>query len=362
MDSTFPLGFPTPTALYLVLYVATFIIHQALVGYVVAGSLYVAWATIAPGRGDTPRAEQPLASALRDWLPFVLSATITAGVAPLLFIQIVYPRHFYTANLLLSWRWMIVIPVLITAFYLLYLIKGATFSKWSYQVRAAVVLAVAACFLFVGFCWTANHLVANNESAWPEVYASGNVSLSATLVALRMLVWVGGACASMAVIAGWQLAAQSGSPSSQPIAVEIRRLARFSLGGLALASAAATAYLLQSDQAVSLSTLRVFALPYVVAAVIGVLVQAAAWAMQWRLGMNRRLLAMASFGYILALVGASVLRETVRLASVDIAELYQRNADAAAVGGFSVFLVFVVLNVAVITGCIWIVQKGIRKL
>ena len=49
----------------------------------------------------TAEKSDPLAAPLRDWLPFVLSAAITAGIAPLLFVQILYQRAFYTANLLL---------------------------------------------------------------------------------------------------------------------------------------------------------------------------------------------------------------------------------------------------------------------
>ncbi len=361
MDAVFPVGFPTPTAFYLTLYVLTFALHQALMHYVVAGSIYVAWATIAPGRGDTPRAEQPLASIVRDWLPFVLSAAVTAGVAPLLFVQIVYPRHFYTANLLLSWRWVIVIPVLIATFYLLYLVKSSTLSKWPGIARAAVVLVVAGCFIFVGFCWTANHLVANNESDWAEIYASGHPSMSTTAVTLRMLVWIGGSFASMSVIAGWQVAAQSTSRSSETVAIEMRRLARFSLGGLAIATAAATAYLIQSEEMVRASTLSAFALPYLISATIGVVVQAVAWAWQLRVAVNRWLLATASVGCVLALLGVSVLREAVRLASVDVAGLYSRHADAASIGGFPVFLVFAALNIALITSCIWLVRRGLLK-
>src|SRR5665213_3159326 len=120
MNELFPFGLPWPTVFYLTLYLLTFILHQAFMHYVLAGSMYVAWATIWPGRGPVPLTEQPLAAVLRDWMPFLLSAAITAGVAPLLFIQIVYQHQFYTANLLLWWRWMIVVPVLIIAFYLLY--------------------------------------------------------------------------------------------------------------------------------------------------------------------------------------------------------------------------------------------------
>ena len=66
------------------------------------------------------------------------SAAITAGVAPLLFLQILYQREFYTANLLLFNRWMAILPVLIVGFYSLYLIKGDWLWQQRWPLRAVV--------------------------------------------------------------------------------------------------------------------------------------------------------------------------------------------------------------------------------
>src|SRR5262245_22520401 len=119
MDTVFPFGFPRATAFYLTLYVATLVIHVVFMNYVLAGSAYLAWFTLAHRRDDLAQdARDPLAFPLRDWMPFLLSAAITAGIAPLLFLQILYQRPFYTANLLLFNRWMAILPVLIVAFYL----------------------------------------------------------------------------------------------------------------------------------------------------------------------------------------------------------------------------------------------------
>ena len=118
MNQMFPFGFEDHLSFYLVVYVVTLVVHVFLMAYVLAGSLWLAWATLFPGTESPPRTKQPMARILRDWMPFALSGAITAGVAPLLFVQILYAKQFYTANLLLGWRWMVVIPVLVLAFYL----------------------------------------------------------------------------------------------------------------------------------------------------------------------------------------------------------------------------------------------------
>jgi hypothetical protein len=124
MNTIFPLGFPAPTIFYLVLYIATLLVHVVFMNYVLAGSAYIAFGVLKNRTAVSGLKEDKIANMLRDWLPFVLSAAITAGVAPLLFIQILYKQNVYTANLLLFHRWMSIVPALIVGFYLLYLAKS----------------------------------------------------------------------------------------------------------------------------------------------------------------------------------------------------------------------------------------------
>lgn len=360
MDHMFPVGFPSATAFYLTLYVLTFALHQFFMHYVVAGSLYVVWATVFPGRGEVPRSDQPLAATLRDWMPFMLSAAITAGVAPLLFVQIVYPRHFYTANLLLGWRWMIVIPVLIAAFYLLYLIKSSATVRWPYPLRAAVPITIVICFLFVGFCWSANHLLSNTESKWPEIYASGSVAPPPLTTALRMLVWIGGAFASMTLVAGWQLSTSDETEGGAARTREIVRLSWMSWIGLLVAAAAAAGYIADGGENTRSLVFSPLMMPYLVIAIVGIVLQAVAWATQLRRRrISRGILVSASFGCFFALVGAAVLRESLRLATVDVTSLYDHHTAAASIGGFFVFSVFAVVNSGLIVGCILLVRRGL---
>ena len=106
----FPFQFDSVLAFYIVVYVLTLVLHAVFMTYVLAGSIYLAWAAAFPGSTKPVRSKTPLAGLLRDWMPFALSAAITAGVAPLLFVQIIYRQEFYTSNLLLGWRWMTVVP------------------------------------------------------------------------------------------------------------------------------------------------------------------------------------------------------------------------------------------------------------
>ena len=366
MDTTFPFGFPPATAFYLTMYVLTFVLHQAFTHYVLAGSLCLTWFTISKGRESVGWTEQPLQATLRDWIPFLLSAAITAGVAPLLFIQIVYQYQFYTANLLLWWRWMIVVPVLIVGFYLTYLVKSHRLWTWPYAVRVGVLLATSLCFIFVGFCWTANHLLANRGATWPDVYTTGHLPFTFSEVAFRMLVWLGGSFSTLSVILGWQLLyRQSFSQADADTAGQnwgTRTLAGMSLGGLGTAAIAGLVYILFVEASVKSLVFGNLGRLYVIGCVLGIGLQCCCWIPAWRSDRLRvRGLLLATAGSLLTLASTTVLREGVRIRAIDLSSLAPLHAEAAKVGGFGVFLVASVVVGLLIAWCIHLVRTGIRS-
>ena len=133
MSMPFPFDLAWPTSGYVALYLVTLLTHALFMSYVLGGALAVAFVRL-----HGVRENGPVTRTFIDWLPFALSAAITAGVAPLLFVQILYQREFYTANLLSFHRWMAILPVLIGAFYLLYLLKARPHAR---RLSAAVASA-----------------------------------------------------------------------------------------------------------------------------------------------------------------------------------------------------------------------------
>jgi hypothetical protein len=366
MNAMFPFELPGATAWYETLYVLTFALHQALMHYVLAGSLLVAWAMIFPGRGRVPRAQLPVVAVVRDWMPFMLSAAITAGVAPLLFVQILYRQQFYTANLLLSWRWMIVIPVLVVVFYLLYVLKMDFLSKRGRTAQSLVAAAVAVGVVFVGFCWTANYLLSTDEPSWPEVYATGRLPFTATHVIVRMLVWIGGSLVSLAVIVGWQLGTwHRGGETSERADPDARLLGWLALEGLDTFVVSGAAALWWSVAPVRTLLWSVVGWPWLLVLMVGLTLLYVAWFVAWRSRrLGRLLIVTATAGWVLSLVATGALREVGRVAVLNMEDLAQRHAEAVHVGGLAVFLVFAVINGAAIAWCIWVVRqrrKGITR-
>lgn len=364
MNTTFPFGFDTTTVFYLSLYLLTLVVHVFFMSYVLAGSLYLAWANVFSGASDVPRVQQPLACLLRDWMPFVLSAAITAGVAPLLFVQIIYNPHFYTANLLLGWRWMIVIPVLTAAFYLLYVVKSKKVADWSTSRRVALGVSTAACFLFVAFCWSANHLLSIDRSQWPAAYASKNLVASPLDLCLRLATWIAGTFPVMSILAAWQLAFRriSSEPNASQRDSEARRLAMVSLCGLLIGSVTASAYAARLPESSTQHLFGAAGIPWIALAVVGIVMQAAGWIFQWRnMCFCTRLTSMVTMGCLAMLPGVAILREIIRASRIDLASMQPALSEAIEIGGFGTFVVFAVLNTVLITICVRLVIQRNRS-
>ena len=235
-------------------------------------------------------------------------AAITAGVAPLLFVQVLYPRHFYTANLLLSWRWMVLVPALIAAFYLLYLLKSERFAMWPRGRRRLVALATAACLVFAAFCWMANHLLSIDGDRWADVYLEESVADLLPALWPRLCAAVAGSFSTMCIVAGWQMwrlrtatAADGGA-----FVRETRRMAVMATGGIAVALAAAYEHLQQLPDRTSEVVFSSFGWPLVALFGAGAAIQAIGWVFQMRRGeLSGRLLAVTAVGCALTLVAVS---------------------------------------------------------
>jgi len=357
----FPFDYPAATAAYLAWYVVTLVLHVMPMNYVLAGSTYLAclgvWETIV---GPSER-QRPIAALLRDWMPFALGVTITAGVAPLLFLQILYRREFYTANLLLFNRWMAILPVLIVAFYLLYLQKSKRWAAWPAAARAGVSVGIVVCFAFVAWSWTENHLLSlQDQDEWSSQYVGGRWFYFSAELMPRLTVWYVGAFPAVALTVGGQLLlAGRADQTSGPA----RTLALSAVSGLIGAGLAAAVYFGLLPEDVRSRLLQPDAVGFGLAAVGGVAVEVAAWIGVWRAGrLTAATWTIAAVGLVAATFFATLLREVRRTASIDLVHHADRHASAAEIGGLGVFLVFFVVNTLIIVGLIITIRRGLRPI
>ncbi|MFM1902118.1 MAG: hypothetical protein RLZZ440_18 [Planctomycetota bacterium] len=361
MNAAIPFGLPGATALYLSLYLATFVVHMVFMHYVLAGATYLACGRL---MGESRSKACEWQAILLDWLPFATGLAITAGVGPLLFVQMLYGREFATANLLLSHRWMAILPVLIASFYLLYLQKSSWISRRPWVWRPLVALVVWAGFLFIALSWTENHLLMLDHAAWPSIYESGGLRYESPGLLPRLAVWFFLAFPSLAVELAWQGRLTGvgidAIPQSGPFPARLspaRRLALTAGAGLVGSLAFGLLYWSTLPSAVRAVVAGPLAGPWLVLLGVGVGVQAAVWlivAIHGRL--SSPLLLAGTGGWIVSLVAVALVREAIRVTSVDMATSSASLADAYRTGGLQVFLVFAGLNAAAIVWCIHTVR------
>ncbi len=142
-----PMPVPAPIWLVKALLWVTFSVHLLFMNVTLGGA--VLSAVYAVKGKDRDRA---LARTLAKLLPFVMPFAITFGVAPLLFVQVLYGPLFYTSTILMAAPFLAIIGVLIAAYYGMYLLAW----KWTALGRAQGWLAAAIFMLlaYVGFTYT----------------------------------------------------------------------------------------------------------------------------------------------------------------------------------------------------------------
>ncbi len=155
-----PESIPAPAILFQVLDNALFLIHIVLVNIVVGGSLITLFSKPAAA---SPR-PGPLAGILSGKLPLFLPYAITLGVAPLLFLQVVYGHFFYSSSILMAVFWIAVIPALILAYYGLYLHRRL---EEGAPAAARLLLGLATVLLLgIGFIYVNNLTLMVQPEKW----------------------------------------------------------------------------------------------------------------------------------------------------------------------------------------------------
>ncbi len=212
-----PMPVPGPLWLFHVLWVVTFLLHIVLVNAVLGGSVIAAWAgTAKPGH----RRVVELLLTLNTW---AIPLSITFGIAPLLFVQVVLGRFFYTAALLVPWWWLGLLGLLMAGYYLNYL------AKWRLAkgggVRHWLVLQ-AVCFVLVAFIQVVVNLLHMQPERWASVADSIVAALKDPTLLPRFLHFLLAALAMVGGVVAWVAVRRAGSAPAGERA-ELDAMARF---------------------------------------------------------------------------------------------------------------------------------------
>lgn len=163
---------PAPAWVFIILEQLLFLLHIILVNAVLGGALIV---LIKRFTGNDDESVNIWHMPVAQKLPVMIALGINMGVPPLLFLQVVYGHLFYSSSVLMAVYWILIIPLLILAYYGTYIHiyrygKSPWFSKLS--LLTAVIL-----ILYIGFMLVANNALMEQPESWTTYFENrgGNV-------------------------------------------------------------------------------------------------------------------------------------------------------------------------------------------
>ncbi len=149
---------PAPWWIFEALEQLAFVAHILMINVVVGGGLLLFWSRIR-GAGDTM--PTTLAGPSIRKIPGTLALAINAGIVPLLCIQVVYGHLYYTSSILMASWWMWIIPLLIIAYYGIYIHANAKQGAATFMLGVALVI-----FLYIGFMFVNNMSLMLQPERW----------------------------------------------------------------------------------------------------------------------------------------------------------------------------------------------------
>lgn len=148
----------------------TFPLHLFAMNAMLGAALIAFIAHLYPGQQY-----RDLSHELAKALPFLVAFTVNLGVAPLLFVNVLYGHLLYTSTVLMGLFWLSVIPILIMAYYLAY-IYDFNFKRLGNAGMFAILL-VLSLLLVVGFLFSNNMSMMIAPTSWERWFTTPDGSL-----------------------------------------------------------------------------------------------------------------------------------------------------------------------------------------
>ncbi|KDA54623.1 hypothetical protein EG19_10710 [Thermoanaerobaculum aquaticum] len=207
-----PAPIPGPVWLFHLLWVVTFLLHMLFVNVVLGGSILAALA------GNGRRELQSFFVNANSW---AISFAITFGIAPLLFVQVLYGRFFYTATILVAGAWLGMLGFLMVGYYLNYVAK---FRLQKGQSAGLAVPLSALCFLIIAATQVMVNLLHLQPSRWEGVWTQAKSALADPTFVPRFLHFLLAALAMAGALAAYVAVRRS---KTQGQTAELAEMARF---------------------------------------------------------------------------------------------------------------------------------------
>jgi hypothetical protein len=198
-----PMGLPGPVWLMTALLLVVFTLHVLAMNAAFGGGLWTLW-NYFRGRNSEHPYSRRLSLELSRALPILLAYTISFGVAALLFVQVLYGRFLYASSILIASVWIMVIPLVIVAYYGYYYVSHTAEQG---KLKTGFVLAGSMlCLITIAFIFSNNMTLMLRPDRWMAMYRAHpngwNLNLGeATLIPRYLHMLVGAVAVFSAILA-----------------------------------------------------------------------------------------------------------------------------------------------------------------
>jgi hypothetical protein len=204
-----PNPLPAPYWVFKLLLIVTFFLHILAMNFMLGGAVL---ALVSKWRSRKLQNGNRVFFDIAKKLPVFLPATITLGIAPRLFVQVLYGQFFYTSSIIMAWPWFLVLVLLTLAYYGFYYVS---FHSKKNPGRAGFVMLFSVILVCViGFVYSNNLTLSLVPSRWGAKYFANpsgwHLNLSEPTLIPRFLhffvsaVAVGGILLVFVALANWK--------------------------------------------------------------------------------------------------------------------------------------------------------------
>jgi len=154
---------PAPLWIITALHVFTLTLHFAAMNFMFGGIAVLLMARV------SQKWRNPEVVRYVKFLPLAMAATVTLGVAPLLFVQLTYPGAMYAASITSGWFWLMIVAAVIIAYSLLY---ATSYSIDERPGRARILLTLAiVAMVYVSAVYSSVFSMAERPALIARLYA-----------------------------------------------------------------------------------------------------------------------------------------------------------------------------------------------
>ena len=153
-----------PVPLVILLHLVTLSLHFLAMNFLLGGLLIVIMAAIKKSWDD------PTLIKFVRWLPIAMAATVTLGIAPLLFLQLMFHRQAYAAAIVSGWFWLFVPGAVIVAYYALY--RASLVGEKTGKLCLPALLIALAGGLYISLVYSSVFTMVEHPQQIHDLYAA----------------------------------------------------------------------------------------------------------------------------------------------------------------------------------------------